>query len=169
MAGVAALQQLVCVSEMNETSGKSLNIASAQNVATGSDFVLNLTELLDLLRRKAWIIVLSAMLCGLFATYSVLQVTPTFTATAQILLGQQSRADDALGNLFEGLDLDSSQIAGQIAIMESGRILLRVSEKLELSRLPEFNYELREKSDGPSIVDRVVDAAQHGFEPVFGA
>ena len=137
--------------------------------ATETDFVLNLSEIARLIRQGLWVIVASTLICGLIAAYLVLQVTPTFTATAQILLGQQSRADDALGNLFEGLDLDNQEIAGQIAIMNSAPILTRVSERLKLAERPEFNDELLPEEEPPGLIARSLIAAEDFVKRLLGA
>lgn len=159
---------------MNEVSGKSLQYSSDsrsvgyRSSGVGHDFVLNLTELGGMLRRGLWIIALCTLVGGLISTYVVLKMTPTYSATSQILLGQQRRADDALTSIFQQLDLDTNQIAGEVAIMESGPILRRVSERLQLSRLPEFNFDLRPYEE-PSLLESGIEALKEGLKTLLGA
>ena len=141
-----------------------------QTVArAGNDFVLNLSEVARLLRKGLWVIATTTFIGGLISAFAVLQVTPTFTATSQILLGQQSRADDALGNLFQGLELDNREIAGQIAIMESGPILSRVSETLNLEQTPEFNPALRPPPPEPGLISQWTQTAEDLVKRLLGA
>jgi succinoglycan biosynthesis transport protein ExoP len=159
---------------MNEASSVSfphntdLAASGPRDVTLSTDFVLNLTEIMRLLRRGIWVIVGATLAGALIAIYFVMQVTPTYTATSQILLGQQNRADNALGNIFQGLDLDTGEIAGQIAIMESGRLLTRVSRGLDLSRLEEFNPALNPEADEPSAVARFLEATKNGLVALLG-
>ncbi|MEY8800920.1 GumC family protein [Leisingera sp. XS_AS12] len=106
-------------------------------------------QLLSILRRGWWIIVMGAFLGTLAAAALVLRATPVFTAKAQIMLGQQNRADDTLGNLFQEFNMDNADIFGEIAIITSGKILTKVSEDLELGGHPLFNPELRGTTPQP--------------------
>ncbi|EYD70360.1 GumC family protein [Limimaricola hongkongensis] len=116
----------------------------------GGELVVNFTEFFRILRRGLWIIAACFLVGGFVSYVMVKRVPPTYTAASQILLGKQSQADNLLGDLFEGLALDGSQIPGQIALMQSGRLLSRVAEQLELDTRPEFNAALR-PDDGESV------------------
>ena len=112
---------------------------------------LDFGHIFGLIRRGWWIIAIGAFLGGLLAAVMVLRVPPTYVARAQILLGQQSLADDTLGQLFEGLALDNADIAGEIAIINSGRLLAQVSERLDLENNPVFNEALRPPEPPPPL------------------
>ena len=134
----------------------------------GNDFVLNLSEIVRLLRKGVWVIAGCTFVGGLIATYMVLQITPTYTATSQILIGQQSRADDAFGDLFQEREFDNQEIAGQVALMNSGPILTRVSEALELDRLPEFNEALLPPPPPPGPIARFLVWAEDSVKLLLG-
>lgn len=134
----------------------------------GNDFVLNLSEIVLLLRKGVWVIAGCTFVGGLIAAYMVLQITPTYTATSQILLGQQSQADDALGDLFQGREFNTAEIAGQVALMNSGPILTRVSETLELDQLPEFNAALLPPPPPPGPIARLLVWAEERVKILLG-
>ncbi|MEO1681226.1 MAG: polysaccharide biosynthesis tyrosine autokinase [Pseudomonadota bacterium] len=160
---------------MNEAAGhgfisrRDLDRGAVSASAPSNDFVLNLSEIARLLRQGVWVIGTSTFLGGLISAYLVLQITPTYTATSQILLGQQSLADDALGSLFQGLELDNQEIAGQIAIMRSGPILTRVSETLGLDQLPEFNAALLPEEPPPGPIAQAIAEAEELVKSLLGA
>ncbi len=114
--------------------------------------------------RNGWLVIAAAAFLGaLVAAFVVLREIPTYTATAQIMLGQKNRADDTLGNLFQEFSLDNADIAGEIAIIQSGRILTDVSERLELGNNPQFNPALREP-ETPSLISRITESVKNGIK-----
>ncbi|MCL6285642.1 polysaccharide biosynthesis tyrosine autokinase [Ruegeria sp. 2012CJ41-6] len=139
-----------------ETSGSS------------TDIQLDFARVLQIIRKGWWIIALGAFLGALFAAVMVLRATPTFTATAQIMLGQENRADVTLGNLFQELNLDNADIAGEIAIITSGQILKDVSEQLDLVSRPEFNPALKEPQPEPSLAARLSGLVKDKIKAVLG-
>lgn len=132
------------------------------------DLVLNLNEILRILRRGLWIIAACVFAGALFATISVLRITPTYFATAQIVLDQQNVADDVMGSLFQGLNLDNQKIASEIAVMQSGRVLTRVAETLDLKTLPEFNADLRPPAPEPSLISKAITGLKDLIKAVLG-
>ncbi|WP_299567673.1 polysaccharide biosynthesis tyrosine autokinase [uncultured Sulfitobacter sp.] len=132
-------------------------------------FTLNLGDIARILWRNVWLIALCAGLGGAVAVYQVLRVTPVYVATAQILLGQENRADDALGSLFQRTDRDSGEIYGEISIMTSGRFLSRVSETLSLKDLPEFNPALLPTPEGPGLLESAATGLKSTIKFILGA
>ncbi len=129
---------------------------------------LDFVQVLRILWAGGWIICAGALLGAVLSAIIVLRETPTYTAAAQIMLGQKNRADDTLGNLFQELNLDNADIAGEIAIISSGQILTGVSRQLELSGNPEFNASLRDPSPEPSFVVQYVEFAKEQVKRLLG-
>lgn len=113
--------------------------------------VLNIDEIVRIIRRQLWLIVACVLVVAAASGFAVSRITPTYNATAQLTLGQQNRALDTLGNLFEGINLSNQIIAGEIAAIQSGQMLARVSERLSLANRSEFNPALREEPPGMSL------------------
>lgn len=118
-----------------------------------NDIVLNFGQIFSILKQGWWLISLFAFVGTLIAVVLVLRVTPSYTASAQLLLGQKSQVDDAMGALFPDLRLDDAAVSGEIAILTSTRILSQVSRKLELEKHPEFNGSLSPSDDGPGLLE----------------
>ncbi len=148
------------------TPGRNLSYLDAP---PDDSFTLNLGDIARILWRNVWVIVLCAALGGAIAVYLVLRVTPVYVATAQIMLGQENRADDALGSLFQRVDRDGGEIYGEISIMTSGRFLSRVSETLALAELPEFNPALLPEPPPPSLLENVASGLKSAIKYILGA
>lgn len=140
-----------------------------RDVAEDASFTLNLGEIARILWRNVWVIALCTVIGGAVATYNVLRITPTYVATAQILLGQENQADNALGSLFQQLERDNNEIYGEISIMTSGRFLSRVSEALSLEDLPEFNPALLPTPQEPSLIENATSAIKSMVKYVLSA
>jgi len=157
----------------NETNGRLGRTAIGRNLEYSDaprddSFTLNLGDIARILWRNVWIIALCAGLGGAIATYLVLRITPIYVATAQILLGQENRADDALGSLFKRADRDNGEIYGEISIMTSGRFLSRVSETLALADLPEFNPALVPAPPAPSLFATATESLKSSIKQLLG-
>lgn len=137
--------------------------------AQHGEMVLNLSEILRILRRGMWIIIACITCAVLLSAFMVLRITPTYTAIAQIAMDQQNVADDTLGDRrFQSLELDNQKIASEIAVMLSAPVMSRVSEKLELSRYAEFNVALRPPAPEPSLLARGIDGLKGMVKALLG-
>lgn len=108
--------------------------------------VLNIDEVFRILRRNLWIIVTSIVVALAISAFALSQATPQYTASAQLLLGQQGRSSTNVSDLVTGITLSDTVIEGELAILESGRVLGRVVEKLRLYEDVEFNPRLQTPS-----------------------
>lgn len=154
---------------MNERFQDPAKLRATVPAPAEQDIVLDFGQLLRILQRNWWIIGGSALAAGLLAAIFVLQVEPRFASTGQLLLGQQNRADNTLRNLVQELNLDDDAIAAEIAIINSGRILSQVAERLELSTWPEFNAELRPVEESSNPIAAVFDGGVDLLRSLLGA
>ena len=129
------------------------------DVEKSRDLVLDFGQILGILKRGWWVIAGAGAIGTVLAIVLALQVTPSYTASARLLLGQKSQVDDAMGALFPDIQLDSEAISGEIAILTSARLLAQVSESLDLDSHPEFNPALAGEEDGPGPVEQLTDWA----------
>ncbi len=112
---------------------------------------IDLWDVLNALRRRAALIVSIALLCLFTTIYALSQITPTYSAFSQILLGEQGLSDQNSFDLVEAQALSNSVIEGEIAIMLSNELLARVVQRLKLDADREFNPTL-DAPDPPNPV-----------------
>lgn len=77
---------------------------------------------------------------------AVLQQTPLYTATAQVLLDRQKMQVTDMEAVMSGLPADSATVDSEVEILLSRALAERVVDRLNLVNDPEFNEALREPS-----------------------
>lgn len=77
---------------------------------------------------------------------AVLQQTPLYTATAQVLLDRQKMQVTDMATVMSGLPSDSATVDSEVEILRSRSLAERVIGRLDLLEDPEFNSKLREPS-----------------------
>lgn len=114
---------------------------------------IDLWDVFAALRRRIILIAGIAMLCFFTAIYALSQITPTYSAFAQILLGEQGLSDQNSFDLVEAQALSNSVIEGEIAIMLSNELLARVVHRLKLDADSEFNPALQEVQPPNPVIE----------------
>lgn len=117
---------------------------------------LDFGQIFGILRRRLWLILLCILAALIVAGVILARTTPLYTASAQLKLDQQEQINRSFRDLVTDFDMDSKVIAGEIAVIESARLLTRVVDTLGLDADPEFNPALRE----PSRLDAAVSAVK---------
>ncbi len=152
---------------MNEISSQSRRVGAPQTSGAG-ETVIDFGRVLSILRRGWWVMGATGLLGAVVAAAIVLQTEPTFYAKSQILIGQTNRSENVLGALIQDLSPNDDSIAGEIAFITSGRILSKVSERLDLQNRAEFNADLRPPEPPPSFAARIADDAVEAFKGFIG-
>ena len=101
--------------------------------------VIDLGKYLALVLRNKYRIFLFSLVCTIVSFIYISNVTPTYTATATLIL--ETEAKKAV-SIEEVVGIDPSQkgyFKTQLEILKSRRIGMRVIEKLDLYKNPEFN------------------------------
>ncbi len=94
---------------------------------------------LSTLWRRKWVIVFT-MVFSIGLTMAVLQqITPQYTATAQVMLNTRETNVVDIESVISGLPANAGIADGEIAVITSIQLLERVVDKLRLERDPEFN------------------------------
>ncbi len=101
---------------------------------------IDITALLRIIRaRKGVILATVAAVVGL-TLVAWLFITPTYSATAVLMLDQRKNAVADVNAVLSGLPTDSAaSVQNEIQVLTSRQLALRVVDKLELDRDPEFN------------------------------
>lgn len=101
-----------------------------------SDFDLRALFRVFLARRLT--ILGTVVACTVLAAIAVFQITPIYSASAYVLVGQRENKVLDQEALVGGLTMDSATIENQIQVLRSTAIAERVVQKLNLARDPEF-------------------------------
>lgn len=152
---------------MKNRSFQPLSISSEPPTAD-NDIVLDFTKIFGILRRGWWVFMGTGLIGAVIAALLVLQVEPTYSAKAQLLIGQNSRSEGGLGALLQDLNVDDDAIASEIAILTSGRILSKISARLNLASRSEFNIALRPPEPEASLPVRLADQAVDMLKQFIG-
>ena len=109
-------------------------------------FQLDLRALYRTLRKRLGLIL--SVMFGVTALVMVvvLQQTPLYTASAQVLLDRQKMQVTDMEAVISGLPADSATVDSEVEILRSRALAERVVDRLDLMKDPEFNSALREPS-----------------------
>lgn len=111
------------------------------------------TDLLDVVRRQWWLIgaiIAAAMIAG---AVILSQLTPLYTATAEIIIDPQRPTLPALEAILPGMGTDEQSIETEAVVLTSGVLLDSVIDRLDLINDSEFNSAL-ESAEGVTSKDR---------------
>ncbi|MGI9050741.1 MAG: YveK family protein [Rubrobacteraceae bacterium] len=99
------------------------------------EYVLSLKDLFDVIRRRLWVIVLSALVVtGLTVAYSLLFQTPEYQASIKILIGQkQGESQSSFGSNVQGLQDVTATMAEAVS---TGSVADSVIKQQKLSMSP---------------------------------
>ena len=118
-----------------------------------TDAPLRIEDFIEILRKRLWIPIVTTILAIVIAIFLLSTYTPQYVASAEMLLGGQGRVDRTSSDLLEARALSDTVIQGELAILESSALLVRVVQRLELDQDPEFNPALRPPAEPVPFVD----------------
>ncbi len=105
---------------------------------------IDLGSLITVLRRRMWTLISSGVLVFLTVALVTLQLTPRYTAVAQVAIEvRQSQIMD-FEAVMSGLPPDSAAVDTEVEILRSRQLASAVVDRLGLVNYPEFNAHLRE-------------------------
>ncbi|MFA7637783.1 MAG: polysaccharide biosynthesis tyrosine autokinase [Parvibaculum sp.] len=107
---------------------------------------LDLAALYHTLRKRLGLILSVTLGLTALVMVVVLQQTPLYTASAQVLLDRQKMQVTDMEAVISGLPADSATVDSEVEILRSRALAERVVDRLDLMRDPEFNSALREPS-----------------------
>jgi capsular exopolysaccharide synthesis family protein len=119
---------------------------------------IDLRYVLGVLRRRKAIILLTVTLLTSSVAMAVFQLTPRYTATAEVMIKPSEAQGIGLGEAARTVTVDRAMLETQMAVLESTVRTERVIQELGLLSDPEFNPALRpdagaESSPFASIAD----------------
>jgi exopolysaccharide transport family protein len=125
-----------------------LEQAEHLSVAEPDEVEIDIGEIFQALRRRRWALGGCVLLITSVVLLVTFQLTPLYTATAEVLIDLRDHNVVDLDSVLSGLSSDASTIESQIQVIRSHSLAIRVIETLHLDRDPEFNQALREPGMG---------------------
>ncbi|NJO32004.1 MAG: hypothetical protein HC869_01570 [Rhodospirillales bacterium] len=105
--------------------------------------ILDLRELLAILRRRKWSLIICFILVTAGAVVIVNRMTPIYEATSSVMLDVNERPLANIESILAGLPANSETMHGVVAVMLSRDFAERVIQNLKLYEVPEFNPALQ--------------------------
>lgn len=123
---------------------------------------IDIFQLPGILRRRLHYVVIAVILCVLLGSIYVLQLTPRFSSTAEILLDPLGLAAEAVDSKGTGSSAqqDQSNLDSQIYVMQSRGVMSDVARKLALVDDPFFAPKPARNTGPTSATDRLVAVAE---------
>ncbi|MEM9670242.1 MAG: Wzz/FepE/Etk N-terminal domain-containing protein [Pseudomonadota bacterium] len=136
----------------------SLNVpaypAYGAPIKSGENALIDLPGLLQAARRRMWIMISAFVLTVSVVTIMTMQATEIFTTTTKVIV--DSRTTGPGDELFyQNLGTSTAEIDTEVQIIKSRRLLERVSERMDLVSIPEFNPALLDDGSGPGFVEGI--------------
>ncbi|MCP4907038.1 MAG: GumC family protein, partial [bacterium] len=108
-----------------------------------------------MLWRRRWVIGGTMLLVTSIAVLVAFEITPRYTATAEVLVDPRERNVADVEAVLSGLSSDVSTIDSQIQVIRSRSLAARVIQQLGLQDDPEFNSRLRKPGVAEEILNSV--------------
>src|ERR671933_920947 len=108
----------------------------------GDDDTIDLLGVFGILRRRKWLIGGVTLLGPLIALGVGLQMTPSYTAKASVMIEPHQPQVVNYQSVLTGLSTDPATVSTQVAVLQSRTFLSRVMDDLRLFDDPEFNLAL---------------------------
>ncbi|MCG8441395.1 MAG: AAA family ATPase [Caulobacterales bacterium] len=126
-------------SELSRLTGDPIIEGGARE---GAD--INLQSVIVAFRRRLDVFIMGFFAVLVVALAVIFQLTPRYTATAQILIDPRQKEVLDFEAVLSGLPPDSAVVDTEVEILRSEALARKVSQRLGLQADPEFNPDLRE-------------------------
>jgi len=119
---------------------------AAERTVFGEDGTIDLMDVMGMLRRRKWLIMLVTAVGTVAAALLGMVITPTYTAKSAVLVDPRQLQLGNIEQVLQGLTVNTSTIATQIGLMQSETFIASVMDDLNLFNDPEFNPALTAQS-----------------------
>lgn len=116
--------------------------------AAGAD----IRELLHRISGRRWTIIGLTLLLTLVAAFAIVQLTPFYRASTQVMIEQRQSRVANVEEVLGGLSGERETIESEIRVIGSRKLAEKVIAKLQLADDPEFNTALRPKSELKAVL-----------------
>ncbi len=119
--------------------------------ADNGDLEIDLRELAGKIWHGKWIIAITTFVAGVLGLLVASQFEATYTATTKVLFELEEATVVDVGQSVVRTD---DTLYNKVEVLQSSRLIDRVTTKLNLEQSPEFNYALRPPETGPMTLIR---------------
>jgi len=122
-------------------------------IAAKEDALIDIQKLLQIVRRRFWLMLLAFVLTVAAVTALTVRMTPVYTTSTRVIV--DSRDNSVVEGFREGISTTTAAIDTEVQVIRSRTLLSKVVARLQLQTLPEFNPSLYTDSNAePGLVDR---------------
>ena len=122
-------------------------------IVAKEDALIDIQKLLQIVRRRFWIMLLVFVLTVAAVTALTVRMTPVYTTSTRVIV--DSRDTQIVEGFREGISTTTAAIDTEVQVIRSRTLLSKVVERLQLQTLPEFNPSLNiDPNAKPGLVDR---------------
>lgn len=115
----------------------------AVSVSVADEDPAEVTDLPQMILRRRWLIAFIVAVSLIAGAVMLSNVTPRYSATAEIIIESNAPTIAALEALVPGLGIDEQSIISETEVLQSRILLTAVAQTLDLMNDPEFNKSLR--------------------------
>lgn len=134
--------------------------AADAGYSDGDDRVVDPKQALRALRRRLPLFVAITLATFLAVAAVTFQTIPVFSTSASVIIDQDnSESVIDLGSALSGMPVDSARVDTEVEIIRSRSLAEKIVRQLDLTKLPEFNPELR----SPGLMDRAKSAVRNAL------
>lgn len=135
---------------------------------TGLAQSFSVRDILGVLRRRIWTLIITFLLLTTAGTIITFSLTPQYEASSSVVFEQQQTRALDVEAFVSGLPPGSETIQTQVAIILSRDLAADVVRELRLYELPEFNPALREPDFMARLIGGIKKIVRTALEPITG-
>ena len=124
--------------------------AAAEKAILGEDETIDLLNVVGMLRRRKWLIILVTALGTAAAAFLGMKQTPTYTANASVMIDSRQLQVTNVEQVISGMPISTATMATQLGLLRSRDFISSVMSDLNLFDDPEFNTALADAAAAPS-------------------
>ena len=124
--------------------------AAAEKAILGEDETIDLLNVVGMLRRRKWLIMLVTALGTAAAAFLGMKQTPTYTANASVIIDPRQLQVTSAEQLVTGMPISTATMATQIGLLRSRDFISSIMSDLNLFDDPEFNLALAAAAAPPT-------------------
>ncbi len=122
-------------------------------IAAKEDALIDIQKILQVVRRRFWLMVLTFVLTVAAITALTVRMTPVFTTSTRVIV--DSRDTSIVEGFREGISTTTAAIDTEVQVIRSRTLLSKVVGRLQLQTLPEFNPSLGyDPNAEPGLIQR---------------